>query len=321
MNKYLSTIFLILFILSCTNDNTKILPKSSGKTHNILLIMDDNDWKNELGDTVRKYFAEEFSDLPQSEPLFSLQQASPELFSGIFKTVRNILIIKKGSNPGVRFYTNKYAEPQLIVYIEGKDNEKIKKLIDDYAVQIIKRFRESEIRNLQNKHRKSLRNNKDIEQALNIKIDIPNYFTLVDHQKNFFWLRRDLKTGEQDILLYTIPLKKSKDIVPEKVIYYRDSIGKKYIPGPTDDTYMKSEKNISPSQEFIEIDEKKALESRGLWNMKNDFMGGPYINYTILDKENNRLIVAEGFIYAPAIDKRDYMVQLEAILKTLKVKN
>ena len=321
MNKYLSTIFLILFILSCTNDNTKILPKSSGKTHNILLIMDDNDWKNELGDTVRKYFAEEFSDLPQSEPLFSLQQAAPELFSGIFKTVRNILIIKKGSNPGVRFYTNKYAEPQLIVYIEGKDNEKIKKLIDDYAVQIIKRFRESEIHNLQNKHRKSLRNNKDIEQALNIKIDIPNYFTLVDHQKNFFWLRRDLKTGEQDILLYTIPLKKSKDIVPEKVIYYRDSIGKKYIPGPTDDTYMKSEKNISPSQEFIEIDGKKALESRGLWNMKNDFMGGPYINYTILDKENNRLIVAEGFIYAPAIDKRDYMVQLEAILKTLKVKN
>jgi len=321
MNKYLSTIFLILFILSCTNDNTKILPKSSGKTHNILLIMDDNDWKNELGDTVRKYFAEEFSDLPQSEPLFSLQQAAPELFSGIFKTVRNILIIKKGSNPGVRFYTNKYAEPQLIVYIEEKDNEKIKKLIDDYAVQIIKRFRESEIRNLQNKHRKSLRNNKDIEQALNIKIDIPNYFTLVDHQKNFFWLRRDLKTGEQDILLYTIPLKKSKDIEPEKVIYYRDSIGKKYIPGPTDDTYMKSEKNISPSQEFIEIDEKKALESRGLWNMKNDFMGGPYINYTILDKENNRLIVAEGFIYAPAIDKRDYMVQLEAILKTLKVKN
>ena len=283
--------------------------------------MDDNDWKNELGDTVRKYFAEEFSDLPQSEPLFSLQQAAPELFSGIFKTVRNILIIKKGSNPGVRFYTNKYAEPQLIVYIEEKDNEQIKKLIDDYAVQIIKRFRESEIRNLQNKHRKSLRNNKDIEQALNIKIDIPNYFTLVDHQKNFFWLRRDLKTGEQDILLYTIPLKKSKDIEPEKVIYYRDSIGKKYIPGPTDDTYMKSEKNISPSQEFIEIDEKKALESRGLWNMKNDFMGGPYINYTILDKENNRLIVAEGFIYAPAIDKRDYMVQLEAILKTLKVKN
>jgi len=105
------------------------------------------------------------------------------------------------------------------------------------------------------------------------------------------------------------------------VVFYRDSIGKRFIPGPTDSTYMKTENNISPSQIFTQIHGKKAIETRGLWNMKNDFMGGPYINYTIIDKKHKRLMVGEGFIYAPAIDKRDYMIQLEAILKTIKLKD
>ncbi len=311
---------LLFLSVSCNNDNTKTLPGSSGKTHNILLIMDNDDWKGALGDVIRKNFAVEFSDLPQSEPLFSLQQASPDLFSGIFKVYRDIIIIKKGEDTGVKFYYDKYAEPQLIVVIEGKNNDELKRLIDKNAGEIILKFRKFEIENLQKRHRKSLRDSRDVEKELGIEIEIPDFFALVDHQKNFFWFRRDLKNGEQDILLYSVPLKDKKDEKGERVIYYRDSVGKKFIPGPLDNTYMKTETNISPTQIVTLINHKKAIETRGLWNMKNDYMGGPYLNYSIIDKKNKRMIVGEGFIYAPAIDKRDYMVQLEAILKTIKLK-
>ena len=311
---------MLLLIISCSNDYTKILPESSGKTHNILLIMDNNDWKGDLGDVVRKNFAVEFSDLPQSEPLFSLRQASSNLFSGLFKIYRDVIIVKEGAEKGIKFYENKYAEPQLLVVIEGKNKDELKKIIEKDAGEIISKFKQFEIKNLQRVHRKSLRNSTDIEEELGIEIEIPDYFALVDHQKNFFWFRRDLKNGEQDILLYSVPLKDKKDEKGERVIFYRDSIGKKYIPGPLDSTYMKTEDNISPSQIVTMIDGKKAIETRGLWNMKNDYMGGPYLNYSIIDKKNNRMLVGEGFIYAPAIDKRDYMVQLEAILKTIKLK-
>ncbi len=321
MKKYIFIAISSFYLFSCSGDHTKILPESSGKTHNILLIMDDKDWKEALGDSIRKYFAVEFNDLPQAEPLFSLQQAAPELYNGIFKTVRDAIIVKKGDNNGVHYYVDKYAEPQLIVVIEGKDKTQIKQLIHDHADEIISRFKDFEIKNLQRKHRVSLRNSEDVQKELGIDIEIPDFFSLVDHQKNFFWFRRDLKNGEQDILLYSVPLKDEKDLKGDRVIFYRDSIGKKFIPGPTDDTYMKTEKNISPSQIIIKINGKKAIETRGLWNMKNDFMGGPYVNYSIVDKKHNRIIVGEGFIYAPAIDKRDYMVQLEAILKTIKLKD
>ncbi len=322
MNKYIYSFIISVFLLvSCSSDKTKILPDSSGKTHNILLIMDDKDWKESLGDSIRKYFAVEFNDLPQEEPLFSLQQASPELFNGIFKNVRDVIVVKKGEQTGVKYHVDRYAKPQLIVEITGKNNDEIKKVISQKADEIIQKFKDFEIKNLQQKHRKALRNSEDVEKELGISIEIPDYFSLVDHQKNFFWFRRDLKNGEQDILLYSVPLKDDKDLKGDRVLYYRDSIGKKYIPGPGDNTYMKSESNISPSQVFTKINDNKAIETRGLWNMKNDFMGGPYVNYTIVDKKNKRMIVGEGFIYAPAIDKRDYMVQLEAILKTIKLKN
>jgi len=310
---------LILLSVACKTDNTKIMPDSYGKTHNILLIIDNQDWKGTLGDTIRKYFADEFSDLPQAEPLFSLLQASPDMFSGSYKSYRDILMIKQGKNTGIHYYKNKYAEPQLIVVVEGKTKDEITQLIHQHAGEIIKKFHDFEISYLQHKHRLSLRNSKDIEEELGISIEIPDFFNLVDHQKNFFWFRRDIKNGEQDIILYSVPLKDSLDIKGDRVVFYRDSIGKKFIPGPADSTYMKSESNLSPSQIFTKINGKKAIETRGLWNMKNDYMGGPYINYSIIDKKHNRMIVGEGFVYAPAIDKRDYMVQLEAILKTIKL--
>ena len=48
-------------------------------------------------------------------------------------------------------------------------------------------------------------------------------------------------------------------------------------------------------------------------------MAGPFLNYIIKDPENNRLLVLEGFIFAPSTNKRDYMFELEAILKSLKI--
>ena len=53
--------------------------------------------------------------------------------------------------------------------------------------------------------------------------------------------------------------------------------------------------------------------------MKNDFMAGPFLNYTVIDKKNNRLIVFEGFTYAPSVSKRAFVFELEAIAKSMKI--
>nr|WP_255402307.1 DUF4837 family protein [Tenacibaculum sp. SG-28] len=148
---------------------------------------------------------------------------------------------------------------------------------------------------------------------------------MVDDTGDFLWLRQHLKSGiakgdgTNNILVYSVPLEGKEDIV-NSIADTRDSIGKKYIPGSKEGMYMITEQAYTPFTINTTIDGKKAYETRGKWEVKNDFMAGPFINYTIVDKENNRLIVFEGFTYAPSVSKRDFIFELEAIGKSMKIK-
>ena len=123
-----------------------------------------------------------------------------------------------------------------------------------------------------------------------------------------------------NILVYELPINSIEDEEGKNINSVRDTIGKKFIPGTFEGSYYITEQAYTPDTFVIELDGKKTYETRGKWEVKNDFMAGPFLNYTVVDKANNRLIVVEGFVYAPATAKRDYMFELEAELKTLKIK-
>jgi hypothetical protein len=103
------------------------------------------------------------------------------------------------------------------------------------------------------------------------------------------------------------------------IISMRDQIGEKYIPGSKQGMYMITEAAYTPRTIKTEILGNDAFETRGKWEVKNDFMAGPFLNYAIIDKKNNRLLVVEGFTYAPSVNKREFLFELEAIAKSLKI--
>ena len=82
---------------------------------------------------------------------------------------------------------------------------------------------------------------------------------------------------------------------------------------------MKTEPKFIPVTREVQFANTMAIESRGLWFVEGDFMGGPFLSYTFKDIDNRRLIVVEGFSYSPGAKKRDFVFELEAILKTVKL--
>ena len=68
----------------------------------------------------------------------------------------------------------------------------------------------------------------------------------------------------------------------------------------------------------IDFNGKFAVETRGLWELENDFMGGPFVNYTLVDEKRNKVITLDGYVYAPNAPKRDLMIQMEALIYSLK---
>jgi hypothetical protein len=119
--------------------------------------------------------------------------------------------------------------------------------------------------------------------------------------------------------VYSLPLDEQNSIA-DSIIPMRDAIGEKYIPGSKEGMYMITEAAYTPFTIETEIEEKMAYETRGKWEVKNDFMAGPFLNYAIVDKEHDRLLVVEGFTYAPSVDKRNFLLELEAIAKSVQIK-
>ena len=67
------------------------------------------------------------------------------------------------------------------------------------------------------------------------------------------------------------------------------------------------------------ISKYKGQELRGLWEVKKQFMGGPFINFSVVDSINNRILFFDGFVYSPGTEKENYVFEIEAIIKSLKI--
>ena len=321
MNKFHFILLLLsMFFISCNqqNENTK---KTKGKINNISVIMDDLLWNGEIGDSIRNKFASPVIGLPQEEPLFTINQYPVKLMEGFMTDSRNIIVIKKDAKEIFKIEKNKIASPQNVFYISGKAADDILCLIQENASEIIKTIHQTEIEESQRINRKSLLNPKFFKDSFNIAIEMPSSYELMLHKPHFVWFKKEIISGNNSILIYEVPMnsiENKKDKV-SCIIKMRDSIGKLYVHGKELNTDMITEEAYAPYFSNIVLNHKKAYETKGTWELKNDFMSGPFINYAIVDKENDRILVLEGFCYSPSKEKRDLMLELEAIIKSIKI--
>ncbi len=327
----LATFFGLIFILvSCKNEggkNNHVLPTSTGNTNKILVVMKGNDWEGKIGDEIRTVFGEHQVGLPQPETLLTVSQIDPVGFKGFIRNGKAVLIVREGEKEKITVEKNKYADPQILIYATAKDKEGLVNLIRTRGKEIIELFKDEDIRfaqNIFNKEKVDETQFKTIEK-LGISITIPKRYKLVEDTGDFLWLRQHLKSGiargdgTNNILIYSYPLE-DENKVADEITTMRDAIGEENIPGSKEGMYMITEQAYTPFTYDTKIDGRKAYETRGKWEVKNDFMAGPFINYTIIDKQHNRVIVFEGFTYAPSVNKRDFIFELEAIGKSLKIK-
>ena len=311
-------VFFIVFLSSC--DKKSELPSTSGKINTISVIIDDKLWDGEIGDSIRNKFASPVIGLPQEEPLFNINQYPVKLLEGFMNNCRNIIVIKKEDKNQFVIKENEFAKPQIVYYISGKNSISILDLIQKNAPEIISKIRKSEIQENQRHIDTLLFDFSKLEKQFKINLKIPKEFKYASKKDRFVWLKKEITSGNTSLLIYQLPLSviETKPNVIDDIIKIRDSIGKLYIHGTSRKTKMITEAAYAPYLSYTVLDKRYAYETKGTWEMENDFMSGPFINYSIVDKPNKRILVVEGFCYAPSKEKRDLMFELEAIIKTIK---
>lgn len=312
----------LMAVISSCNQVEKIptLKDSTGKLNSVLIIIDNQLWSGEVGDSLRNKLASPVDGLPQQEPLLSINQTNSRAFDGFVTTARNIIVVRRDRPAYFSIKKDVYAHPQQVIYIAGQTVPEIIDVLEKNVSTIIRAVKDYEIKENQRRIVKSLLDDSKIREKFNISINMASAYKFIIEDDTFMWIRKELASGNNSLLIYDVPLK-AIDTSPnpvQAITSIRDSIGQKYIQGSLPDTYMITEASYAPYQFDTTIKGRKTIETKGTWELKNDYMAGPFVNYAIRDEKNNRYLILEGFCYNPSSTKRDLMFELEAVIKSVK---
>jgi len=321
--KYLSLLLVSLIIfVSCneTNERDKSLLSKSVGNINVLQVVIENDlWNGEVGEEIRNYFAAPTDGLPQDEPIFSMNQMPAEAFTGFARKSRLILHVSLGDENKASIAKDNFAKPQTIAYVTGKTKEDLVKQIASKQEQIVAAFHDSEIKERQRRTLKSPLDLDSLQQDFGVTMKIPSAYHIAKKNKDVYWIRKELEAGSTNIIIYQVPLETiGNDSIIGDIIKMRDSIGGKLLP-VEDGGHFQTEKAYAPFLFESELDGKFAYETKGTWDVTDQYMAGPFLNYAVRDEKNNRYLILEGFTYAPQVRKRDLQFELESILKSAKI--
>lgn len=305
-------------LVSCGNSKN-VLPGVSGKAGEVIVVIEKAHWDGELGDALREYLACDCDFLPQPEPLYNLAYVTPAGFTNMFQSHRNIIMVhidQDVKEDGITFYNNKWARPQCIIMINAKgldeavavvrrDYEKIRARLEqaerDRVVASARLYEAKEIR-------------ENVAERFGGSIVFPSGYVIKKINDSFAWIGNDNTYVYKDILVYRYPANGKDDLEPETIIAQRNRILKENVPGMFDGTYMTTSQVAEPKVSYINYKGHDFAETRGFWEVENDFMGGPFVSHSFYSLDGSEILVFEAFVYAPKYDKRQYMRQTESLL-------
>tara|TARA_X000001036_G_scaffold255135_1_gene237447 strand:- start:5202 stop:6182 length:981 start_codon:yes stop_codon:yes gene_type:complete len=320
-NKIKYLLFVLLVNLSCDQKpSQRYVPDSSGNINSVTIVMSKTFWNGELGEQTRNIIGAIYEGLPIDEPLFDLKYIEPKLFNDFARQSRNIIEFAIDSTPRFTMYSDPYAKPQVLAEIKGLDSDEMIFLLEENNKLIKGVFIENEVKEKRRRISKALSTDRQIQNKFNFQIKYPSAYKLVKDTINFIWLQKPVMKGHLNLIAYTLA-ESAIDYknISKSIIKIRDSIGKTHIPGRLKGSYMITEKAYRPYYYKTTLENKKAFLTKGTWEVANDYMAGPFVNYIIEDKIKKRLLVIEGFAFAPSVNKRDYMFELETIIKSFSL--
>lgn len=345
-------LFICWTLVSCGSSEegsggNSLKPVARGEIAEIILVMDSAQWKGPLGTELRRTFSAPMPGLPQDEPLFDLKHVSPRYLNSVLKSAKNMIFVttldnnsragremksyytaeslnRIQSDSSLFYFTrkNNYARGQEILYLFGQDsNALIEKLRENREV-LRRHFENVEkdrlISQLFQVEEKAI--SRTLKKDHNFSIRLPYGFEIVKNLDQFVWVRQLDTEIDKTIFIYHVPYTNQE--VFNDIQELRSEITEKYLRDiEKDHIYITFQKELPFVSEQLNFKGNFAVETRGLWKTSDSTNGGPFISYTFVDKNLNRLYYIEGYVYAPSKDKRDLVRELKVILQTFEPSN
>jgi len=233
---------------------------------------------------------------------------------------------------------NKWATGQIMVYLFANDMPTLYKNVREKFPTIGRRINDFDQIKIQKSayvYGESNLLNGKVKKLMNLDMHIPSDYELALEQSSpsklqqggqtledavpgidFIWMKRQTDKDLSNIMAYSIPYTSKDQFKKQYIIDLVNQVGKDYISSTIEGSYLiVNDVDLPVFKTDLTINGSYAVEIRGVWEMENDFMGGPFISYLIHNEKEGRLVLLSGFIYAPSQDKRNYMQEVAVVLK------
>ena len=324
--KWILGILIALVVCSCSStgekkEKTKAKGKSQSAPYELLVVADKEWLKGETGKALLDVVEGPIEGLPQYESCFRCTKINRSGFNNTFKVYRNILIAevsKKYAEAEMRVSRDEYCKPQLIAYLTAPDDKAFYQLMQQRGEQLLDMFNAMEFERERGLLRKKYSNIvlKQAQKQFGAKIYAPQDIDEVKAGKDFFWASAGKQDFKLNVCMYSLPL---RDMSLDEFVAARDSVMQINIPGGKEGQWMETDGRTVSYRVRPAGDGNSIIVVRGLWDMRGDAMGGPFVAYIMTDAKNHRLLVAEGFAFAPNEKKRPLIRELEAALQTVSL--
>jgi len=333
-------------------------PNASGKEFKVLVIGQGIKDKTLLKKAIDSIFHANYPALPQPEIWFITSYLNYDNMQNLHKKHKSILFISgtneqsplidqffnkqemqkmydKGKS-GIITKQNLWAEPQLVAFLHAPQEKEIIDYLYQKAEYIRDQFDQEETYYIWEKlypgshdRKKTARMKEQLgfnfkvpvgyQEAKLIGTDEKSSKKAEANIQSFAWYRIDTKKSITNLLAYAVPYDKDSKPTKSYIKKVRDRVGKVFVDGPSEGSYMETEDRIAIRTRPSNLNGYETVQARGLWRIEGDYMGGPFINYTIHDQANDRVIFLEGFVYAAGTKKKPFVKRAETALETFSM--
>ena len=324
------TLLAVVRLAACSGEGEKkkVLVSSKGLPSELLLVVDKEVWDSDLQDSINGIVKAQVPGLMQVEELFRVTRILSHDYEATHTTFHTKLFVKVDTDldkPMMGTRRNEYAKPQLELVVAAPSIDVLREYLKLNAERIKEILVESQIEKRVELLRKtySKKVDDDLKEVLGMSVRAPENMRATKKGERFLWGGTNLLAKDLNLVVYTYDWHGEDLLDTDRYVEKRDSVMKHNIPGSNEGQWMQTVREREHKRPLVEcaereINGRKVMEARGLWEMRNGALGGPFVSISRVDTAARRVIVGEGFVYSPSTDKRDLVRQMEAVLRTLR---
>jgi hypothetical protein len=332
--------------------------RARGEAEEVTVVTDSATWAGPVGDAIRAELARPIATLPSSQGAFRLrfQPLNERLFDqmkrlpnlvfaapidtegpvGEFLRARvgegNLEAVRSGDAAALNVRPDLWFEDQLVVVATAADDEalaleflqrggELRDAFNDLArerttSEMFARLRQTELED-------------ELLAAHDFRVQIQHDYvpvqdttaSVLGREGDFVRYRRVLSDTWRDFFVYaedgveTLPTQDELDQLT-------DALLEEFARGSEDSSFVQIDDQRPITRDTTALAGRTALETRGLWYMTNDVMGGAFVRYAFVDEATDRLYLYYGMTFAPSrrLDKRKFLRQMEAVAYTFRTR-